>query len=1405
MTKHLRGSGGGGGAASTPTIEPDSLLSEDVVEMNLGICAGPIAGLVHGPHTFYVDDTPLVSKSGDSNFSSFEVSLYSGTSTASVVKNTLGGITSNEQVGLGLTTATPITRTTTATLRNQVDAIEVRILVSQLFKVEDDGDQREATAEFAVRYRQAGSQAWKSFGNAATLKIKGKTTGGYVKEFTINVPRVNADWEIQVEQISDDSNPQYVVDMAWESFQLVTKENRAYDNVAVVRAVGKVSEEFSGNPNFTGVYGTKIVRVPTNFDPLTRHYAGAWDGTFKFAFTDSLPWILYDLLVDDVHGFRRHYPNLLVDRFSFYDAAANWADKLVERSTGGYQPRFTFSRAFQEPKNAFELVNEIAGVMNGILISDLNGTVRLKVDKPDTVVQIFGPESVVDGLFTYQFTDVSQRVNDIRIRFVNPNLGWVTDYRQVKDDAAIAKYGRIPTEVDALGCIDPHEAERRAFRRLLQATTETASVTFQTARAGLALELFDKIGIADPKANWGLSGRIKSVAGNTITLRDPLLVPVNTDLTLTLQLKDGPQDLTVRSTVATTTTLTIVGGSYPASAPDRPQFALTAPGTLGLVKPFRIVNLTPDSDNPDLIQITAHEVNENKYGDADSLTASGVINYSGVLGLNTRPAPPVITRAETGASHQVVQKDGTVQDRIYLEWSQEAATTIDHWDVRFRREGEPVNRSMTFRSKQAYIPVDVLDKTFTLEVVAIGSNGKSSLPSNQVQVTPGAPNTAPAVPTGWTALPVIGGVQLEPPSMPTPAHISYRAYVAASGAGFAAANLVRDVGPAPILIEDPAGTDFYVTAVDRFGNESGPSNVIVGAPRLAGYDDVAQQIADDIAAAAEEAADAAAAVLVVDGKVNGVRSDHDALTAGFLGNLVDGFAGVEGEIDTLQASQGVLQADVTKIKGLTVENGTAFAVLMDQLAVNAGGTSATISHHASVVAETEGFASAFTGISAATSGGYISELFLSAWEDPDGSGGSAIKLSAEYIILEGTVATDQLVVGLGRNLMTNTDFLDGMANWTWHSGTSTVHAQTTLQLRQAGQTYAGKYLPTLWLYQGNDGQDGSSAVTYRFINADNSIENRAVAIEPGKYYVLSAYFGAYRCDGRMDLIFRDKDGVWISSSHVNVSENSPDPDNPEEWQRVFVKGLAPANAAFIQPRFQKFGTIPPNADSSVFIYKPQLEESHEHAKGPSPYSPPGTAYFSGGRLYVASLKAEAIDTVDFAVAGLSIFGGDLKSTDFLAGVSGWKIAKNGDAEFNQLIVRESIVSGGVSDVWDYYVGGSTSGNKSDTWAAVKTHTIGRPVTAADAFLVTLAYDHRYNSKIKLEMRRQVNGVWQNWEDVVGSEETASFGSTWDDEAFGTILTGRGSDLAVRVTHWNSSIGSGTQYRDINFHVRSVQK
>lgn len=726
MTRKKLGGAGGG----APTVVNDNLFSKDLVEFTLGVCEGPIAGLYNGPKTFYLDDTPMVSATGDNNFDTFELSVYHGDPIATPVRNTLGGLTSTTSIGVVLATNVPIVRVSPTALQNQMDVIEVRVLFNALYNATSGGDVLNWRAEYNVTIVRLSDSAVIT---DQDFTIVGKTSSGYLKEHRFGVPKAASDYEVTFTLLPETGGTANTVrNLTLESIQWVTNVDRSYDSLAVVRGLGVATNKFSSTPQFTGVYSGLLVMIPDNYNPVTRHYTGTWGGAFQVGHTDNPAWCLYDILMNEKHGFKAYYPDLLVDRYSFYEAA-QWCDELIVHPEGGYQPRWTYNDLIQEGRSGLELISYIAGTFGAIVTSDLNGTLRIIVDKPGSMAMVFGPESITEEGFTYQFSDITQRFNDITVSFVNPDLDWENDVRRVFVQDYIDDNGRITDEMVAVGCIDPYEAQRRAYRKIIQGNTELATVSFKTARQGVVLDIFDLIGISDPYMNWGLSGRVKSVVGSTITLRDPLFLPTATNITMEVQTPSGIHTLTVQSATGTTTTLTITGGSWPADAPDKAQFALSQEA-IGLTKPFRIISIDEDDQSPEIITITALEHNVNKYGDVDGLMSSGTILYD--YEQARFPVAPSNLQAFSGTEHLYINGAGQVVSRIYLTWEQESRYLNDEFVVYYRRKDTEASFAQFTTNKfDAYIDNVQDAKIYEIYVEAVNAAKRHSKPSTVVEHT----------------------------------------------------------------------------------------------------------------------------------------------------------------------------------------------------------------------------------------------------------------------------------------------------------------------------------------------------------------------------------------------------------------------------------------------------------------------------------------------------------------------------------------------------------------------------------------------------------------------------------------------------------------------------------------------
>lgn len=735
-TLFLRGSGGGGGSSnSTPVRTDDNLLSTDYMESVLALSEGPIRGLVADSLTnVFIGETPLQNLNGELNFKDFGVEAYLGTSDSPPIKYLLGGETSTISVGVQLAQNAPVTRQTPSTARGAINVLEFRIRFSQLY-VQNDKGVYNNTARFRISYKPSQSSTWIDYNGLSTITVLGKTSAGYTKDYSIAVPYLaNDDYDVRVTKFNSDSSTTDFCVMIWESLQMTRIGDRSYPNVALLHLSGKATAQFSSVPDFSSVIDGLVIDVPTNYnaDAHTYDLSSPWNGTMKKSWTNNPVWVLYALINNPRWGLRKYYPHVTTDRYSFYDAAL-WCDEMVPNGLGGVQPRYTYNDVIQEQRNGLDLLQYVAGSFNAIIFDDMNGTVHLRVDKWMTPTILFNPESVGAAGFSYSYSDITTRCNDITVSFINPQLDWTEDRRRVFDQSQIDKYGRIPLDFVAVGCTDIREAQRRAQYQLLTATTEVCTITFDTNRLGMLVEPFSTVWIADPNNGWSSGGRVKSFDWTTgmVYLRDPVYVTTLTTLPMKLQGFEVVYSLGITPTnIGECYSFHIVSYDFPAGNiplfPEYPVFTIEEAGFLGLAKPFRVVSVSEMDSSPDHYQISALEVNRNKYSDADNMVSSPTVTYS--YRPPGKPLGPLGVIVESGTKHLARSADGTLISRIYVAWERPNRAFVDHYEVSWALTNSDSWSLLTTTMDDIYLAPVQDNVAYDIYITGVSPTGERSVP-----------------------------------------------------------------------------------------------------------------------------------------------------------------------------------------------------------------------------------------------------------------------------------------------------------------------------------------------------------------------------------------------------------------------------------------------------------------------------------------------------------------------------------------------------------------------------------------------------------------------------------------------------------------------------------------------------
>ncbi|HAV6223098.1 TPA: host specificity protein J, partial [Acinetobacter baumannii] len=264
----------------------------------------------------------------------------------------------------------------------------------------------------------------------------------------------------------------------------------------------------------------RILKVPTNYNPVTRQYVGMWDGTFKEAYSNNPAWIYYDICTVDRYALGDRLTPLMVDKWSLY-RLAQYCDQMVPDGLGGQEPRFTCNVYLQSAEGAFEILTKLAGVFRAITFWDGNSII-CDADIPQDTYFTYTRANVIDGNFEYSGTRARDRHNVVKIAWDNPANHYKTEYEFVRDEKAIAEAGQVRIlEIDAWGCTSRGQAQRAGWWALKSEQLETRTVSFKVGLDGHIPQPGRVIDIADPlfagRANGGRVSKI-SADRKSITL-----------------------------------------------------------------------------------------------------------------------------------------------------------------------------------------------------------------------------------------------------------------------------------------------------------------------------------------------------------------------------------------------------------------------------------------------------------------------------------------------------------------------------------------------------------------------------------------------------------------------------------------------------------------------------------------------------------------------------------------------------------------------------------------------------------------------------------------------------------------------------------------------------------------------
>jgi len=695
--KIIRGAGGPPPTPPPPYKAPDTLNSRQFATILDLISEGEIEGfatpskasLSKGSTAYnnaalkdiFLNDTPILNSSAsntnpqtaDFNFQNVGFTPRFGTSNQTHIAG-IEGSQSTSAVGVTVTNSSAVTRQITNTA---VDAAKVTITFPQLQKATDKGDLLGSSVNLKIQVQYNGG----GFTDIINDTITGRTADAYQKEYRVNLTG-SFPVDIRVVRVTADSTSSQLVDaFTWTSLTEIVDDKQTYPNSAYT-SLRIDSEQFNSIPKRAfRIRGVKV-RIPAANGGLTPsidlqtgrvNYPTGYifNGTMGAAQWCSCPaLILLDLLTTERYGFGAHVIDSNLDLFSFI-AASKYANELVDDGFGGQEARFSCNVNIQGSTEAFDLINELAGVMRAFPIWS-EGSVTLSQDRPTDPSYLFSLANVGEGGFSYSGSSLKQRHTVISVSYFNMDSREI-DYEIVEDTSAQNKLGIIKKDVKGFACTSRGMAQRLGKAILFSEQQETEVVTFTTSiESGAIVRPGSVISVNDPvRGGERRSGRIKSATTTAITVDNTTNLDTftGTNKKCSVILPDG--------TVETKNVTGIVGSvitldSALSATPNVNAIWLLQSSTLE-AQTFRVI--TVEEQDGINYAITALTYIDGKYANIESGTS---LPARSISLLNEPKNPP----SNLQASERIVTINNLAVTKLILSWV--SVTGVSQYLVQYR-------------------------------------------------------------------------------------------------------------------------------------------------------------------------------------------------------------------------------------------------------------------------------------------------------------------------------------------------------------------------------------------------------------------------------------------------------------------------------------------------------------------------------------------------------------------------------------------------------------------------------------------------------------------------------------------------------------------------------------------------
>lgn len=734
----LAGAGGKSGSnGRTPVETPDSLHSMAVARIIDLVSEGEIRGLVAGNQSIYLNQVPIQNPDGGLNFAGVTVDTRSGTQDQEYIPG-FPSVENEIGVNVELRSDQPVVRVVSG---SDLSAVRIRLAVPALQKVdEENGDRNGYSIDYAVDLSVDGG----AYTTVLNDSITGKTTTQYERSRRIDLPP-GSQWQVRIRRLTPNQNTALISDTVNVlSMTEIIDVKLRYPNSALC-AVQVDASQFQNIPSRSYRVWGRIIRVPSNYDPIGRTYSGVWDGTFKAAWTNNPAWVFFDIVTNDRFGLGNRIPLDWVDKWRLYQIA-QYCDQLVSDGMGGQEPRFTCSLYLQSRADAYKVLQDMASMFRGISFYAA-GQVMASSDMPMDPGPTYSQANVVEGRFLYQGSARKARHTVALVSWTDPDDFGRQKVEVVQNLDAIARYGVNQTEVTAIGCHSRAQAQRVGNHILYTESLETETVSFSVGLDALNCMPGDVIKVADPnRSGRRNAGRIRAAAASSLTLD---LVPDSMAVgdTLRATLPSGrTEGRTINGVDAATGLVTV---SAPWSALPVAQSVWATESSDLVLQLFRVIGIQEGEGLT--FNVTALKHVPGKYAAIDDGTRLELPPIS-IIPPSVQPPP-----TNVALSSHVVIEQGIATPTLTIQW--DAADKAIAYDVEWRRDDLNWVRAGRVSTTSIEVP-GIYAGQYLARVRAVNALNAVSLPAISPLTTIAGKTEPPPAVTSLTATSIVFGIRL---------------------------------------------------------------------------------------------------------------------------------------------------------------------------------------------------------------------------------------------------------------------------------------------------------------------------------------------------------------------------------------------------------------------------------------------------------------------------------------------------------------------------------------------------------------------------------------------------------------------------------------------------------------------